>query len=94
MQNDTKRTRLRVTGRVQGVGFRWFVASEARRLGLMGWVRNNADGSVELETEGAAGQIEMLLARVRKGPPAARVDEVAEIGASDEPLPVKFETRR
>ena len=47
--NDTRETRrFLVSGRVQGVGFRWFVDHEARELGLAGWVRNNLDGSVEV----------------------------------------------
>ncbi len=79
IQNSDNRVHLRVTGRVQGVGFRWFVTAEANRLGLAGWVRNNADGSVELEAEGALKAIEQLRERVRQGPPAARVERVVEM---------------
>lgn len=66
-----------VTGRVQGVSYRASTIDEATRLGLTGWVRNRADGSVELEAQGAPGQIDALLAWCAKGPPAARVSGVA-----------------
>ena len=91
-ENEVIRTRLRAAGRVQGVGFRWFVLSEARRLGLAGWVRNNDDGSVELEAEGPASHIAALRARVAEGPPAARVDRVEELPATGNPLPTRFTT--
>ena len=94
MHNDTKRIRLRITGRVQGVGFRWFVIAEGRRLGLYGWVRNDPDGSVELEAEGPADRVETLRQRAAKGPPAARVDDVTELAVSSDELPARFETRR
>lgn len=71
-----RRVRAVVVGRVQGVGFRWFVRQEARRLGVAGWVRNRADGSVELETAGEATAVERLLQHVRVGPDAADVTEV------------------
>ncbi|WP_397547453.1 acylphosphatase [Rhodothermus marinus] len=70
------RLEARVTGRVQGVGFRQFVRYHARRLGLTGWVRNEPDGSVYLVAEGPRELLEQLLDVVRQGPPAARVDEV------------------
>jgi acylphosphatase len=65
-----------VRGRVQGVGFRWFVDSEARQLGLAGWVRNNIDGSVEVLAMGNEQQLANLRDRLQRGPRAARVDEV------------------
>ena len=55
-----KRIRFVVTGRVQGVGFRWFVKAEARPLGLTGWVRNREDGAVEGEVEGRDDAVEAL----------------------------------
>ena len=70
-----------VRGRVQGVGFRWFVDHEARQLSLVGWVRNNFDGSVEVLAIGGEPQLATLKARLEKGPRAARVDEVEEIAA-------------
>ena len=77
--------RFIVRGRVQGVGFRWFVDHEARQLGLAGWVRNNIDGSVEVLAIGTEQQLAALHNRLRQGPRAARVDEVQVIPA--EPVP-------
>jgi|HubBroStandDraft_6_1064221.scaffolds.fasta_scaffold277040_3 acylphosphatase len=83
----TRRVRANITGRVQGVSFRATTAIEARRLGLVGWVRNRTDGSVELEAEGDAAAIAELLAWCAHGPPAARVANVA----IDELAPVNAE---
>jgi len=66
-----------VTGRVQGVSYRASTASEARRLGVVGWVRNRADGSVELEVEGSDERVAALLSWCEQGPPSARVARVA-----------------
>jgi acylphosphatase len=85
------RIHVRVNGRVQGVGFRWFVLAEARRLGLKGWVRNNRDGSVELEAEGTTSDLDVLRQRVAEGPPAARVQHVIELPITTEPLPKPFQ---
>jgi acylphosphatase len=68
--------RFVVRGRVQGVGFRWFVEREAHMLGISGWVRNNSDGSVEVFAQGTRDQLAGLHARLRQGPRAARVDSV------------------
>ena len=65
-----------VRGRVQGVGFRWFVVREAHMLGIAGWVRNNHDGSVEVLAQGTRDQLSGLHGRLREGPRAARVDAV------------------
>ncbi len=65
-----------VRGRVQGVGFRYFVQDEAQKLGLIGWVRNNSDGAVEVLAVGSAEQLVALHGRLRSGPRAARVDDV------------------
>ena len=73
--------RFIVRGRVQGVGFRWFVEREAHILGIAGWVRNNADSSVEVLAQGTAEQLAGLRSRLRQGPRAARVDEVEEFEA-------------
>lgn len=67
----------RVSGRVQGVGFRASTCAEAVALGLVGWVRNTADGAVELEAQGEAGDVDALVAWLRAGGPlSARVDAV------------------
>jgi acylphosphatase len=70
--------RFVVRGRVQGVGFRWFVEAEARTLGVSGWVRNNADGTVEVLAVGNREQLATLRSRLQRGPRAARVDDVEE----------------
>ncbi|MDD4282153.1 MAG: acylphosphatase [Candidatus Methanofastidiosa archaeon] len=67
---------VRVEGRVQGVYYRDSARTEARRLGVTGWVRNVQDGSVEARIEGDAGQLDGMLLWLRSGPPAARVDAV------------------
>lgn len=85
------RRRLVVSGRVQGVGFRWFVREAARRHRLAGWVRNNPDGSVEIEVSGDDGELESFTTAIRKGPPGAHVDEVREATVSaGPPLPQPF----
>lgn len=82
---------VRVTGVVQGVGFRWFVRERARRLGLSGWVRNLSDGSVEVVAAGEPGQIDLLVGELKKGPPGAIVDAVQpESRAPEHPLSSPF----
>ena len=70
-----------VRGRVQGVGFRWFVDNEARQIGVAGWVRNNLDGTVEVLAMGTEQQLHALHTKLQQGPRAARVDEVKELPA-------------
>lgn len=70
--------RFLVRGRVQGVGFRWFVEREAHILGIAGWVRNNADSSVEVLAMGTRDQLIALKSRLEQGPRASRVDRVEE----------------
>ncbi|MBI5631127.1 MAG: acylphosphatase [Elusimicrobia bacterium] len=67
---------LRLSGRVQGVGYRWFARDMASKLGLTGWVRNRRDGSVELEAQGKGEALERFQAILRKDHPYARVDEL------------------
>jgi acylphosphatase len=73
---------VRVTGVVQGVGFRWFVRERARRLGLAGWVRNLPDGSVEVAAKGEDQQMALFRADLRRGPRGAAVEDVEDLGAS------------
>lgn len=80
-------TRLRISGRVQGVGFRVALQSEAQRLGLAGWVRNRRDGSVEALAQGAPQSLDALTAWARRGPPAARVGSVQVEPAPDGEAP-------
>ena len=68
--------RIVLTGRVQGVGFRYALADEARSRGLSGWVRNRRDGSVEAVICGPAAEVAALAAWARRGPPAARVESI------------------
>jgi acylphosphatase len=82
--------RFVVRGRVQGVGFRWFVEREAHILGIAGWVRNNSDGSVEVLAQGSRDQLLGLRSRLREGPRAARVDAVEESEAGMGPAVNSF----
>ena len=75
---STTRLHAIVSGRVQGVNFRYYTAHEAQRLRVTGWVRNNTDGTVEVMAEGPREQLEELLAFLRVGSPAAEVKEVRE----------------
>jgi len=70
--------RLTVRGRVQGVGFRWFIASAARSLDLVGHVRNRDDGAVEIVAKGASPALDSLVEQARCGPPGSRVDGVEQ----------------
>ncbi len=67
-----------VSGRVQGVGFRWYVLQAARRRGVEGDVRNLPDGRVEVRATGSASRLASLLDEIRKGPRSSRVDDVLE----------------
>ena len=86
---------LEIRGHVQGVGFRWFVVEQAKRLGLAGWVRNNRDGSVEIAAAGQRETLTRLESAVRAGPRGARIDEVRTLEAvAPESLPEPFEITR
>jgi acylphosphatase len=84
MPQGLRSVRLRITGRVQGVGYRAWAIETARRLGLRGWVRNRRDGSVELLVIGAQDQVAAMIEACREGPFAARVTEVAVSAAADD----------
>ncbi len=70
------RLECRVIGRVQGVGFRYFVKQIANALDLKGWVRNEVDGSVFIVAEGEKEKLEKLIEKVKEGPSLSRVDNV------------------
>lgn len=76
--------RLRVTGRVQGVGYRLWAIEAAAALGLRGWVRNRTDGSVEILLTGAEKAIAAMIDACRRGPPHAKVGEITVAQAEDE----------
>ena len=93
--NGTRRARrFRVTGRVQGVGFRYFVRVEARALGLAGRVRNLRDGSVEVEAAGPETALADLAEALREGPRGARVEHVEETELPGAPGWESFEIDR
>jgi acylphosphatase len=77
---------VRVTGRVQGVGYRAWVEHQARNHNLEGWVRNRRDGSVEALFAGPENLVSEMVARARRGPPSARVDKVTEEPATADAL--------
>lgn len=83
--------RFRVTGRVQGVGFRYFVRARARALGLAGRVRNLGDGSVEVEAAGETTALAGLRQALRDGPPGSRVEQVEERELPGPPAWDRFE---
>lgn len=72
-----KRLTANITGRVQGVSFRYYTRREATRLGVTGWVRNEADGSVQVVAEGNPEALEALLRFLERGSPSARVSRVS-----------------
>ncbi len=88
------RVRVKVTGVVQGVWYRGSTKARASELGLVGWVRNLRDGSVELEAEGEQSVVDQLVAWCEQGPPAARVGgvdvEVVEPNGSDSGFEVRY----
>jgi acylphosphatase len=89
----TRSVHVRIEGDVQGVGYRAWVASTARTLGLNGWVRNRRDSSVELAIEGPSEDVAEMLRKCERGPPEARVtkieilDEAPRVHAGFEVLP-------
>ncbi|MCK4324778.1 MAG: acylphosphatase [Armatimonadetes bacterium] len=75
--HEASRARTVITGRVQGVGFRYFVIRNARQLGLVGWVRNCTDGAVEIVAEGDKQALQRLISKLQTGPAMAWVQNVS-----------------
>jgi acylphosphatase len=82
---------LQISGRVQGVGFRYSMQQEAARLGLTGWVRNRRDGRVEALVQGSDDSVAALLAWARRGPAGAKVAELQVASAQPQPSLAGFE---
>lgn len=83
----TVAAQVRVSGVVQGVGFRYYTLKRARELGLTGWVKNDPDGAVSARVEGDRGAIEAFIGHMKTGPPSASVSDVA---ATWEPFTGKY----
>ncbi|MFE7846619.1 acylphosphatase [Microbacterium sp. NPDC057407] len=77
-----RRVHVVVRGAVQGVGYRYTMRMVAREAGVVGWVRNRRDGSVEAEVEGTSAQVDEVLAWMAEGPPGSRVDSATVTDAS------------
>ena len=95
-ETDSETTRIHVVvrGRVQGVGFRWFVREVARGLDLAGWVKNRADGGVEVMAEGSKASMRSLMQQLREGPPGADVKDVQEVPSDTAAVPKPFTIAR
>ncbi|MCX5796337.1 MAG: acylphosphatase [Elusimicrobia bacterium] len=91
MPDPLTRRRFVVSGRVQGVGFRWFAQRWAERLGLRGWVSNLEDGSVASEAEGPAQAVAEFERRLRAGPAGAQVNAVEATERKPEGGPSSFD---
>ena len=90
--SEIRAMRVRISGRVQGVGYRAWTVNEARRLGLSGWVRNLPSGDVEAVFSGTAAIVEAMLAACRRGPELARVTAVDVVGETT-PVSGPFKAR-
>lgn len=91
---DSITRQLRITGRVQGVGYRWSMVQAAQSLGVKGWVRNRPDGSVEAVVHGAAARVQSLIAWAQHGPALAKVDGLAvTVQVGEAVVPNGFEQR-
>jgi len=82
MDSPVKNVQITITGRVQGVGFRYSAIQKAREHQIKGYVKNNYDGSVFIEAEGEATDLDYFLLWCRRGPSAARVDNVIQLPGS------------
>lgn len=93
--SGAERLTARVRGRVQGVGYRWWVVDAATRLGLVGWVRNTDDeDAVEVVAEGDPAALDLLIGALTRGPSAARVEDVEPTREPAAGGLTRFEIRR
>lgn len=90
MHGDVRTVRIRIEGRVQGVGFRQWTQRVAGELGLSGWVRNRRDGAVEALFSGAAADVGAMIERCRQGPQSARITSLETVDETVPP-PAGFE---
>ena len=74
---DTLTVKMKITGKVQGVGFRYFVLRQAQKLGINGWVNNKPNGAVEALAQGDKEDLEQFIAKVKQGPTFSRVEDVS-----------------
>lgn len=80
---DKIQKQVRIKGRVQGVGFRYFTQQHARKLGIDGWVKNLSNGDVEALLEGTVDDVNKMVNHLSSGPAAARVDDISEVERDD-----------
>ena len=88
-----KRFYLKITGRVQGVGYRCYTEDVAKRMNVTGWVRNMSDGRVEAEVQGDMKILEVFLLELRKGPILSRVNKIIQFEMVTCPKELLFEIR-
>ena len=74
---NTLTLNMKITGKVQGVGFRFFVQQQAQKLGINGWVSNKSNGDVEALAQGEKADLEQFIAKVKEGPTFSRVEDVS-----------------
>ena len=74
---DTLTVNMKITGKVQGVGFRFFVQQQAQKLGINGWVSNKSNGDVEALAQGEKADLEQFIAKVKEGPSFSRVEDIS-----------------
>ena len=83
-----------IAGRVQGVGFRWFARVAARRLELSGWVKNRADGTVEVAASGPQDRLDQFRRQLSRGPDAAEVEQIRDLEPIEGELDFPFSMKR